>query len=90
MSLRNALSIKTIAVLISALPFSGCFSEKNMQAEITEVRLIKIDTIYRSPGLELRLSWKCIKDNQVYVCQRPVSDSIPYKLGIRMISLRKM
>ncbi len=49
---------------------------------------MKIDTIYRFPDHMLQLTWKDINDDMVYVTCEPIDD-ITYRLGIRMIGIRK-
>ncbi len=85
---KLVLSPGIIGIVLSALSLAGCSSQKQVQAAVSELRLVKADTIYRHPGYIVRLSWRCVEDSRVYIWHRPMKD-INYHPGTRVFVLRK-
>jgi hypothetical protein len=70
-----------LAAFLSAL-FIGCSEEKEIQMSLSDVQLVKIDTIQRYPNNpEKILTWRS-DDNVSYVTFAPLETYYP--LGARM------
>jgi hypothetical protein len=68
-------------LIIPAFIYS-CAGEKEVQVQIVNVRLVKIDTVYRgSKSTEQLLTWKGDDDVQ-YICYEPLKNG--YNIGSRM------
>jgi hypothetical protein len=74
--------MKTMLYLFVAAAFAGCYSEKDIQMNMVDVELIKIDTISRYPNMDKQLlTWRT--PNQVnYITYEPLTT--PYTIGSRM------
>jgi hypothetical protein len=74
-----------MAAVISAF-IIGCTEQKEIQMNIADVQLIKIDTVRRFDGMEKLLTWR--SDDQVeYVTYVPIE--MYYPLGARMKAMIK-
>ena len=73
--------MKTLLPLLSMLVLAGCFAEKKIEADMVNVQLVKIDTLYRFPNAQLALTWLSDK-NVSYVTYEPLSKN--FKVGSTM------
>lgn len=51
--------LSMLFALATAGVMSSCYSGNEIQAEFVNARLVKIDTIYRHPGQEVLLTFRC-------------------------------
>jgi hypothetical protein len=58
--------MKAIFTLALAASLCGCYTNREVEVQTINVQLIRIDTIYRHPGLEQVLTWQT-DDNVKYV-----------------------
>lgn len=77
--------MKTILAALSFVAVTGCASTKEIQVEMVQAELIKIDTVFRQPYGKKQLTWRD-KDNIEY--KSFVSMDQTYPLGISMIVMR--
>ena len=71
----------TLALLLSLAAFS-CTSEKQIQANLVDVQLIKIDTVSRFPNnLQKLLIWRSAQ-NVDYITFEPINSK--FSVGTRM------
>lgn len=69
-----------------ALAAAGCTSVKEVQVEMIQAQLIKIDTIYRNPNIaRQQLTWKG-EDNIEYVSF--VAMDRVYPLGLSLLVMK--
>ena len=61
-----------------ALIFLGCASSRPIQAEFVNAELIRIDTVYRLPGHQKLLTWRCANHIEIVTFGR-IND--PHKVG---------
>ncbi|MDB5230496.1 MAG: hypothetical protein JWN76_1301 [Chitinophagaceae bacterium] len=75
--------MKTLVLLmLSAIGFAGCFSGKQVQADMVSAQLVRIDTIYRYPDKrEKLLTWRSAY-NVEYTSYVPMSSI--FFIGTRM------
>lgn len=72
---------KTLPFFLAAI-FAGCAAEREIQMDIADVELVKIDTVQRYPNApEKILTWRS-DDHIDYVTFVPIETS--YALGSRM------
>jgi hypothetical protein len=69
---------KILFSLAGAIIFAGCTSTREIQAELVDIQLIKIDTVYRHRGPEMLLTWRC-KNNVEIVTFGDIDQ--PYRVG---------
>ncbi len=74
--------MKKVIVLAVVVTMSACHVERDIQVNLVNAELVKIDTIFRNPGKEQLLVWKCSKNIQ-YVSYRPINEA--YTIGTRML-----
>ena len=73
--------MKQIFTLLLAVVIFGCAEQKDIQMDLTEVQLVKIETVQRYNSKEKALTW--LDDNHIsYVTYVP--EEIYYPLGTRM------
>lgn len=70
--------MKKILVFSVALVFASCISTREIQAELVDVELVKIDTVYRHHRPEMLLTWRC-KNKVEIVTFGDLAQ--PYKVG---------
>jgi hypothetical protein len=74
-----------LAILITVTVFMSCSVNREIQAEIVNAELVKIDTIYRYPNVrEQLLTWKSQK-NVEYISYASIFNV--YTVGARMAVL---
>jgi hypothetical protein len=66
--------MKKLLPLLIAFAGIGCSMEKDLQAEVYDAELIKIDTVYRYPEYELFLTWR-FQDKFDYVTRSRTNTS---------------
>ncbi len=71
-----------IVCLATLVGLSSCFAERNLQGQIIDAELIRIDTIYRYPDNQQKLTWKCPYNNVEYVTYTNLK--LQYNLGSKM------
>lgn len=72
--------MKSLVCIVAAAFLYSCSAGKEMQVEMMNAELVKIDTIYRYPGVQQVLTWRCAK-NIEYVSFEPINNN--YRLGFR-------
>ena len=55
---KNLHRMKTIIAIAAIVLFCGCYSYKEMQVQMMNAELIRIDTVYRYERAEQVLTWK--------------------------------
>lgn len=74
-----------LSCLVTATVFMSCGVNREIQAEIVNAQLVKIDTIYRYPNIrEQLLTWKSQK-NVEYISYASINNT--YTVGARMAVL---
>ena len=53
--------MKALLPLLSLFAMAGCYAEKQIEADVVNVELVKIDTLYRYPTAQQALIWKSEK-----------------------------
>lgn len=78
--------MKTILIASCLIAAAGCTSVKEVQVEMIQAQLIKIDTVYRQPNLSRQqLTWKG-EDNIEYVSF--VNMDQVYPLGVSLLVMK--
>jgi len=80
--------MKTIIIpLLAVTALAGCFSSREIQVEMVNAKLVRIDTIHRYSDVESRkqLTWRD-NQNMEYVSYVPLESS--YAVGTMMAVLR--
>lgn len=78
--------MKTFLVAIVLMATASCTSVKEIQVEMIQAQLIKIDTVYRQPHqYQQQLTWKG-KDNIEYVSF--VAMDQVYPLGVSLFVMK--
>ena len=77
--------MKTILVAIAFMAVTGCSIEKEIQVEMVQAELIKIDTVFRQPNERKQLTWRD-QDNIQYISFVPMNQT--YLLGASMLVMR--
>lgn len=77
--------MKTILAAVSFIAIIGCSTQKEIQVEMVQAELIKIDTVFRQPKEQKLLTWRG-QDNVEYISF--VSMNQTYSLGTSMMVLR--
>jgi hypothetical protein len=77
--------MKTILAAIGLVAVIGCNTGKEIQVEMVQAELIRIDTVFRQPNERKQLTWRD-QDNIEYISF--VSMNHTYPLGISMIVMR--
>jgi hypothetical protein len=79
--------MKGVALLLITAVASGCYTRKEIQVEIVNAQLVRIDTIYRYSASETKqqLTWRD-SQNIEYVSYAPLQTT--YMVGTRMAVLR--
>jgi hypothetical protein len=76
---------KRLGVLfVATTVVGGCFAGKDVQVRSMDVRLVKIDTVYRQNASEKVLTWSTA-DNMKFYSFEPISS--PFELGTSMTVL---
>ena len=80
--------MKTVLLLLGTTLAFGCVTQKEVQADLIDVELVKIETVQRYPDIEQKLlTWKD-GNNVNYITFEPASAD--YKLGAVMkVMVRK-
>jgi len=74
--------MKSILALTLSLALFSCTSEKEIQANIVDVQLVKIDTVSRFPNaMQKLLTWRS-EQNVDYVTFEPINSQ--FRVGTRM------
>ncbi len=73
------------AILVAGTFLTGCFSAKEVQVEIINAQLIRIDTIYRYSNPQKQLTWMG-SDKMEYVSVVDISEG--YSIGTRMMVMK--
>lgn len=50
--------MKTIAVAFAAFLFVACSAQRDVQVEMVQAQLIRVDTLYRNSGYVQLLTWR--------------------------------
>jgi hypothetical protein len=78
--------MKTFLVAVSLIAAAGCTSVKEVQVELIQAQLIKIDTVHRQPNeYRQQLTWRG-QDNIEYVSF--VSMDQAYPLGVSLLVMK--
>ncbi len=72
--------MKSLVCVVAVVFLYSCSAEREVQVEMMNAELIKIDTIYRYPGVQQVLTWRCAKDME-YISFEPINNY--YKLGFK-------
>ena len=77
--------MKTIlAVLLIAI--TGCYTSKEIEVEMVQAELVKIDTVTRHPDTQKMLTWRD-QDDIDYISYASMHEN--YSLGLRMLVMRR-
>ncbi len=79
--------MKTILMLLSIWAITGCANFKEIQVDMVQAKLVKLDTVYRYPDLLKQLTWKD-QDNLEYVSFVSIYDQ-SFSVGSSMMVLRR-
>lgn len=63
--------MKRILIFVAVVSMCSCYSSKDLQVEIENAELVKIDTIVRYPSSQQLLVWKCSNKLQ-YISYAPM------------------
>jgi hypothetical protein len=79
--------MKTILISTAILALYGCAARKEMQVQMVNARLVKIDTVYRfNTDRQTQLTW--IDENDIeYITYASLATSFP--IGTKMMVLVK-
>jgi hypothetical protein len=80
--------MKTILVFLALVSAGGCHIERELQAEMVQTQLIRIDTVNRYSSAQVQkqqLTWRD-SDNMEYVIFVPMNQN--YIVGTKMIMLK--
>ena len=77
--------MKTIVVAMGIVAVTGCSSTKQIQVELVNAELIKIDTVFRQPKDLKQLTWRD-QDHIQYVSFASMNEA--YTLGTRLLVMR--
>lgn len=78
--------MKTLLVAMASVAAAACTSVKEIQVEMIQAQLIKIDTVHRQPNqYQQQLTWKG-KDNIEYICF--VAMDQVYPLGVSLLVMK--
>jgi hypothetical protein len=84
---ENPSTMKTILVIAAIVALYSCTARRELQADIVNAELIKIDTVYRyASNPQRQLTWRDDYDIE-YVTYAALSTT--YALGTRMMVLVK-
>ena len=72
--------MKSLIGLAAVIFFCGCSAEKEVQVEMLSAELVRIDTVYRYPGPQQVLTWRC-STNVEYISFEPLNNF--YQVGYR-------
>jgi hypothetical protein len=78
--------MKTVLVLLTCVAMFSCAFQRNVEVEVVDAQLIKIDTIARGEMQEQQLTWKD-NLNLEYISYVPIERN--YTVGVRMQMLRR-
>ena len=74
--------MKTILLLLIVTLLYSCVGQKELQADLVDVKLVKIETVQRHPDVMKKLlTWKDINDVR-YVTYAPLTNN--YTIGSTM------
>jgi hypothetical protein len=80
--------MKTMALLIGIAFTYGCTAEKEVQMDMIDVKLVRIETVQRYPDLTQKILTWTDRNNVSYVTFEPVH--VNYKIGSYMkVMVRK-
>ena len=77
--------MKTLAGLITLMLCCSCYSKKELQVEMVNAELIRIDTVYRAPHDQQQLTWRDDM-NIEYVSFAAITQT--YRIGTKVLFLR--
>ena len=79
--------MKTILLsLLFAAGVTGCYTAKEIEVEMVQAQLIRIDTVSPHPDQKQNLTWRDQDDND-YVSYEPMY--VNYLVGSRMLIMRR-
>lgn len=78
--------MKTTLLLLTCFTAFSCAMQRNVEVEVVDAQLIRIDTVSRGELQEQQLTWKD-NYNLEYVSFMPIERNIP--VGARMQMLRR-
>ena len=76
--------MKKVVVFAVTVSLCSCFGEKEIQVNLVDAQLVKIDTIYRYSGNQQVLVWKC-SNNIEYVSYASMGKT--YQVGSKMLMM---
>ena len=77
--------MKIILAVMGCVAIIGCNTGKEIQVEMVQAELIKIDTVFRQPNEKKQLTWRD-QNNIEYISF--VSMDHTYPLGMSMLVMR--
>ncbi len=77
--------MKTLILILGLAALGSCYSHRELQVEVVNAELVKIDTVYRMNDQQKQLTWKC-NDNIEYVSYASLKSQ--YIVGTRMTVFR--
>ncbi|HEV7783420.1 MAG TPA: hypothetical protein VGO58_19230 [Chitinophagaceae bacterium] len=78
--------MKTILIALFITGITGCYTSKEIEVEMVQAELIRIDTISRHPDNQKMLTWRD-QDQIDYVSYAAMHEN--YSLGLRMMVMRR-
>lgn len=78
--MKKVLQIVSGLILVSS--FGSCIAEQEIQGEMVNAELVKIDTVYRYPSQQQLLTWRSAQRNVEYVTYASINSR--YTLGSRI------
>lgn len=78
--------MKTILALTLLAVTAGCYTAREIEVEMVQAELVKIDTINRSTDSKKMLTWRD-QDNIDYVSYAGMYEN--YTLGLRLLVMRR-
>jgi len=78
--------MKTLLFVFTTALLCGCFTSQEVQVDVANAQLVKIDTVYRYPNQQQQLlTWKLLESNTQYFSYAPMASV--YSVGSHMMVL---
>jgi hypothetical protein len=78
--------MKTILIALLITAITGCYTSKEIEVEMVQAELIKIDTVSRQPDDKKMLTWRD-QDDIDYISYASMHET--YALGLKMMVMRR-
>jgi hypothetical protein len=82
----NFTRMKTILMALLVAGITGCFTSKEIEVEMVQAELIRIDTVARHPDHQKMLTWRD-QDDIDYISYAAMFES--FSVGQRMLVMRR-